>query len=144
MSCNLSPVSGVLVRGMAFPACTLLSDPVSLRCLQGYGGRGCEAMGGADTGLGRCCCSMDLCMTLICCLAPMRVPHVTAQPSLSCSWLKMVPKDFSISSISGDVEVELLTEVVPVLGLVIVDDASLLLPVPLEELSEELSLSLVD
>ena len=53
MSCNLSLVSGVLVRGkVAFPACTLLKDPVSLRCLRGYGGSGCEAMGGADTGLG--------------------------------------------------------------------------------------------
>ena len=40
---------------------------------------------------------------------------------------------------SGDVDVELLAEVVPVLGLVVVDDASLLLDVPLE-LSEELSL----
>ena len=50
----------------------------------------------------------------------------------------MLPMDLSISSISGDVDAELLVEVVPVLGLVIVDDASLL-DVPLE-LSEELSL----
>ena len=49
----------------------------------------------------------------------------------------MLPMDLSISSISGDVDAELLTEVVPVLGLVIVDDASLLLDVPLV-LSEEL------
>ena len=56
MSCNLSLVSGVLVWGkVAFPACTLLKDPVSLRRLRGYGGSGCEATGGADTGLGLCC-----------------------------------------------------------------------------------------
>ena len=51
----------------------------------------------------------------------------------------MVVMDLSSLSISGDVEVELLAEVVPVLGLVVVDDASLLLPLELE-LSEELSL----
>ena len=51
----------------------------------------------------------------------------------------IVPMDLSSSSISGEVEVELLTEVVPVLGLVVVDEASLLLPLELE-LSEELSL----
>ena len=50
----------------------------------------------------------------------------------------MLAMDLSISSISGDVDAELLIEMVPVLGLVIVDDASLL-DVPLE-LSEELSL----
>ena len=51
----------------------------------------------------------------------------------------ILPMDLPSSSISGDVDAELLAEVVPVLGLVIVDDASLLLDVPLE-LSEELSL----
>ena len=92
------------------------SYTASLRCLRGKGESGCEATGGADTGLGcSCCCSMALCITLICCLAPMRVLQVIAR---CCS---------------------LLAEVVPVLGLVIVDDASLLLDVPLE-LSEELSL----
>ena len=48
----------------------------------------------------------------------------------------MLPMDLSISSISGDVDAELLVEVVPVLGLVGVDEASLLLDVPLV-LSEE-------
>ena len=48
----------------------------------------------------------------------------------------MLLMDLSSSSISGNVDVELLTDVVPVLlGLVVVDDASLLLPL---ELSEEL------
>ena len=52
----------------------------------------------------------------------------------------MLPMDLSSLSISGDVDAELLEEVVPVLlGLVVVDDASLLLDVPLE-LSEELEL----
>ena len=51
----------------------------------------------------------------------------------------MLPMDLSISSISGDVDAELLAEVVPVLGLVVVDEASLLLDVPLV-LSEELEL----
>ena len=50
----------------------------------------------------------------------------------------ILPMDLSSSSISGDVDAELLVEVVPVLlGLVIVDEASLLLDVPLV-LSEEL------
>ena len=49
----------------------------------------------------------------------------------------MLPMDLSISCISGDVNAELLAEVVPVLGLVVVDEASLLLDVPLV-LSEEL------
>ena len=139
MSCNLSPVSGVLVQGaVAFPACTLLLDPMSLRRLRGYRGSGCEAVGGADTGLFGCC-SICLCITRIRCLAPMMVLRVTACPILSRSWLMMLPMDLSISSISGEVDVELLAEVVPVLGLVVVDDASLLLDVPLE-LSEELSL----
>ena len=57
----------------------------------------------------------------------------------------MLPMDLSISSISGDVEAELLAEVVPVLGLVIVDDASLLLPLVLSEeldpLEDSVSLS---
>ena len=54
----------------------------------------------------------------------------------------MVLKDLSISSTSGDVERDLLAEVVPVLGLVVVEEASLLLDVPLElskEGDEELS-----
>ena len=93
---------------------------------------------GADTGLFGCC-SITCCMTRICCLAPIIVLWVMAWPSLSCSWLKIVPNDFSISSISGEVEAELLVGVVPVLGLIVVDEASLLLDVPLE-LSEELSL----
>ena len=36
---------------MAFLACTLLLDPVSLRRLRRYGGNGTEATVGADTGL---------------------------------------------------------------------------------------------
>ena len=50
----------------------------------------------------------------------------------------MLPMDLSIAAISGDVDAELLAEVVPVLGLVVVDDASLLLPLELSE--EELEL----
>ena len=73
MSCNLSLFSGVLIRGaVAFPACTLLIDPVLLRRLRGNGGSGCEAMGGADTGLFGCC-SICLCITRIRCLAPWKV-----------------------------------------------------------------------
>ena len=78
MSCNLSLFSGVLVRGaLAFPACTLLIDPVLLRRLRGNGGSGCEATGGADTGLFGCCL-ICLCITRIRCLAPMMVLRVTA------------------------------------------------------------------
>ena len=51
----------------------------------------------------------------------------------------IVPMDLLSLSISGEVDVELLAEVVPVLVLVVVDEASLLLPLELE-LSEELSL----
>ena len=58
----------------------------------------------------------------------------------------MLPMDLSISSISGDVDAELLTGVVPVLGLVVVDDASLLLPLVLSEeldpLEDSVSVSL--
>ena len=114
MSCNLSLVSGVLLlRGtvtVAFPASTLLLDPVSLGRLQGYGGSGCEAMGGADTGLGRCC-SMTLCIMRISCFAPPRMLLVTACPSLSHSWLRRDLRDLSTSRISGDVDVELLDDV---------------------------------
>ena len=78
MSYNLSLFSGVLVRGaLAFPACTLLIDPVLLRCLRGNGGSGCEATGGADTGLFGCC-SICLCSTRIHCLAPMMVLRMMA------------------------------------------------------------------
>ena len=90
-------------------------------------------MGGADTGLGRCC-SMALSITRIRCLAPPRMLLVTACPSLSHSWLIRYPRDLSTSLISGDVDAEL----VPVLGLVEIEEASLL-DVPLE-LSEELLL----
>ena len=76
-SCNLSLVSGVLVRGIAFLACTVLSDPVVLRRLRGKGGSGCEATGGADTGLFGCC-SIALYITRIRCLAPMMVLQVMA------------------------------------------------------------------
>ena len=142
MSCNLSLVSGVLVlQGtvlVAFPASTLLLDPMSLRHLCGYKGSGCEAMGGADTGLGHCCCSMALCITRICSFAPPRMLLVTGCPSLSHSWLRRDPRDLSTSRISGDVDTELLDDVVPVLGLVEVEKASLL-DVPLELLEELLS-----
>ena len=77
MSCNLSLFSGVLVRGMAFLACTLLSDPVLLRRLRGRGGSGCEAIGGADTGLFGCC-SIAFCIMRIRCFVPMMVLRVTA------------------------------------------------------------------
>ena len=50
----------------------------------------------------------------------------------------ILPMDLSSSSISGEVDAELLDEVVPVLGLVVVDEASLLLDVPLELSDEEL------
>ena len=127
MSCNLSLVSGVLVlRGtvtVAFPACTKPLDPVSLRRLRRYRGSGCEAMGGADTGLGHCCSSMALCIMRIRCLAPLSMLLMMACPSLSCFWLRRDPKDLSISRISGYVDTELLDKVVPVLGLVEVEEA---------------------
>ena len=63
-----------------------------------------------------------------------------ACPSLSCSWLRRDPRDLSTSRISGDVDAELLDDVVPVLGLVEVEEASLL-DVPLELLEELLLLS---
>ena len=77
MSCKLSLVSGVLEGGLAYPACTLLTDPVTLRRLRGNGGSGCEATGGADTGLFGCC-SIAFCITRIRCLAPMMVLRVMA------------------------------------------------------------------
>ena len=53
MSCNLSVSESLLFwRALAFSACTCFLDPMSLGRLQGYGGSGTFAAGGAETGLG--------------------------------------------------------------------------------------------
>ena len=70
MSCNLSGSESLLFlrRALAFSACTCFLDPVSLGQLQGYGGSGIFAAGGAETGLGWFCGCMATCFsTAICC-----------------------------------------------------------------------------
>ena len=62
--------------GSGIPCLHLTHRPL-LRRLRGNGGSGCEAMGGADTGLFGCC-SIAFCITRIRCLAPMMVLRVMA------------------------------------------------------------------
>ena len=115
MSCNLSVSESLLLRGaLAFSACTWFLDPLSLGRLRGYGGSGIFATGGAETGRGwfcgwlatcfstaiRCCWSLKLSIWLL----------VTGWP-----WWSLVPtsrllKEHSISSSSGDVDRDVLAE----------------------------------
>ena len=115
MSCNLSVSESLLLQGAsAFSACTCFLDPLSLGRLRGYGGSGMFATGGAETGLGwfcgwlatcfstaiRCCWSLKLSIWLL----------ITGWP-----WWSLVPasrllKECSISSNSGDVDPDVLAE----------------------------------
>ena len=56
MSCNLSVSESLFLRrALAFSACTCSLDPLSLGRLQGYGGSGIFATGGAEMGRGWFC-----------------------------------------------------------------------------------------
>ena len=70
MSCNLSVSESLLLRrALAFSACTCFLDPLSLGRLQGYGGSGTFAAGGAETGSGWFCGWLATCfsMAISCC-----------------------------------------------------------------------------
>ena len=147
MSCNLSPVCESLLflwRALAFSACTWFLDPMSLGCLQGYGGSGTLAAGGAETGLGwfcgfmatwfkmviHCYCSRKLSIWLL----------ITTYPCFSLVPVSKVLKEHSISNSSGDVVCEELADAV-VSGLEDLEDSWELL---LDDVSdEELSVPLV-
>ena len=145
MSCNLSVSESLLLwRALAFSACTCFLDPLSLGCLQGYGGSGMFANGGTETGLGwfcgwlatcfsmaiRCCWSLKLFIWLL----------ITGWP-----WRSLVPvsrllKECSISSNSGDVDRDVLAELL-VSGLEAFEDSCELLSDDVSD--EELSVPLV-
>ena len=57
------------LRGSSLPACTCFLDPLSLGRLQGYGGSGTFAAGGAETGLGWFCGWLVTCFSMVihCC-----------------------------------------------------------------------------
>ena len=145
MSCNLSVSESLLLRrALAFSACTCFVDPSSLGRLQGYGGSGMLAAGGAETGLGwfcgwlatcfstalRCCWSLKLSIWLL----------ITGWP-----WRSLVPasrllKEHCISSNSGDVDRDVLAELL-VSGLEAFEDGCELLSDDVSD--EELSVPLV-
>ena len=145
MSCNLSVSESLLLqRALAFSACTCVLDPLSLGSLRGYRGSGMFATGGAETGLGwfcgwlatcfstaiRCCWSLKLSIWLL----------VTGWP-----WRSLVPasrvlKERSISSNSGDVDRDVLAELL-VSGLEAFEDGCELLSDDVSD--EELSMPLV-
>ena len=126
MSCN--PVSESLLflwRAEAFSACTCFLDPMSLGRLQGYGGSGIFAAGGAETGLGWFCGCIATCFkTVIRCCCSLRLPICLL--IMACPCFSLVPaskllKERSISNSSGDVDREELADVV-VSGLEAFDD----------------------
>ena len=141
MSCNLSVSESLLLWGaLAFSACTCFLDPLSLGHLRGYGGSGMFATGGTETGLGWFCGCMATCFsTAICCCWSLKLSIwllVMGWP-----WRSLVPasrllKEHSISSNSGDVDRDVLAELL-VSGLEAFEDGCELLS------DEELSVPLV-
>ena len=99
-----------------FSACTWFLDPMSLGCLQGYGGSGTLAAGGAETGLGWLCgCMATCCKTVIHCCCSHKLSIwllITACPCFSLVPVSKVLKEHSISISSGDVCNELADVVV--------------------------------
>ena len=141
MSCNPVSESLLFLHGaLAFSACTCFLDPKSLGRLQGYGGSGIFAAGGAETGLGWFCGYMATCFKMVmrCCCSQMSPICflIMAWPCFSLVPASNELKDCSISKSSGDVEREELADVV-VSGLEVLDDGCELLS------DEELSVPLV-
>ena len=115
MSCNLSVSESLLLRGaLAFSACTCFVDPLSLGRLRGYGGSGTFATGGTETGRGWFCGWLATCFRMaICCCWSLKLPIWLLVMGRLC-W-SLVPaskllKERSISSNSGDVDREVLAE----------------------------------
>ena len=145
MSCNLSVSESLLLRGvLAFSACTWLLDPLSLGCLWGYGGSGIFATGGAETGRGWFCGWLATCFStaIRCCWSLKLSIWLLVTGWL---WQSLVPasrlfKEHSISSNSGDVDHDVLAELL-VSGLEAFEDGCELL---LDDVSDkELSVPLV-
>ena len=115
MSCNLSVSESLLLQGaLAFSACTCFLDLLSLGRLQGYGGSGMFATGGAETGRGWFCGWLATCFsTAICCCWSLKLSIwllIAGWP-----WRSLVPtsrllKERSISSNLGDVDRDVLAE----------------------------------
>ena len=147
MSCNLSISETLLFlwRALAFSACTWLLDPLSLGRLQGYGGSGILAAGGAETGLGWFCGCMATCFSMvICCCWSLKLSIwllITACLCLSLVPASRVLKERSISSSSGDVEREVLAKAL-VSGLDAFEDGCELLSEDVSDTDDELSVPL--
>ena len=117
MSCNLSVSESLLFlwSALALSACTWFLDPMSHRCLRGYGRSGMLAAGGADTGLGwfcgcmptcfsmviHCCCSLKLSIWLLVMAYPCHASRVLKEHSISCSSGDVVLKELADVVVSG-------------------------------------------
>ena len=142
MSCNLSVSESLLLRGaLAFSACTWLLDPLSLGRLRGYGGSGIFATGGAETGRGWFCGWLATCFStaIRCCWSLKLSIWLLVTGWL---WRSLVPasrllKERSISSSSGDVDRDVLAELL-VSGLEAFEDGCELLS---DDVSDEELLS---
>ena len=115
MSCNLSVSESLLLqRALAFSACTCFLDPLSLGRLRGYGGSGTFAAGGTETGLGWFCGWLATCFsTVICCCWSLKLSIwllVTGWPCWSLVPASRLLKERSISNNSGDVDHDVLAE----------------------------------
>ena len=147
MFCNLSvSESLVLRRASAFSACTCFVDPLSLGRLQGYGGSGMLAVGGTETGLGWFCGCMATCFsTAIRCCWSLKLSIwllVTGWLCFSLVPVSKLLKECSISSNSGDVDRDVLAELL-VSGLEVFEDGCELLSDDVSDEDEELSVPLV-
>ena len=138
MSCNLFSESLLLRGALAFSACTWLLDPLSLGRLRGYGGSGIFATGGAETGCGWFCGWLATCFStaIRCCWSLKLSIWLLVTGWL---WWSLVPasrllKERSISSSSGDVDRDVLAELL-VSGLEAFEDGCELLS---DDVSDEL------
>ena len=142
MSCNLSVSESLLLWGaLAFSACTWLLDPLSLGRLRGYGGSGIFATGGAEMGRGWFCGWLATCFStaIRCCWSLKLSIWLLVTGWL---WRSLVPasrllKERSISSSSGDVDRDVLAELL-VSGLEAFEDGCELLS---DDVSDEELLS---
>ena len=115
MSCNLSVSESLLLwTALAFSACTCFLDPLSLGCLWGYGGSGTFAARGTETGLGWFCGWLATCFsTAIRCCWSLKLSIWLLVMGWHCRSLvpaSKVLKEHSISSNSGDVDRDVLAE----------------------------------
>ena len=147
MSCNLSVSESLLSRGaLAFSACTWLLDPLSHGHLRGYRGSGIFATGGAETGRGWFCGWLATCFsTVICCCWSLKLSIWLLVTWWL--WRSLVPasrllKERSISSSSGDVDHDVLAELL-VSGLKAFEDGCELLSDDVSDDEELLSVPLV-